>query len=156
MVQNYSGASMTPFSSSRMGVFELYTTCATCNVLYTFMYPFYSAFITFFLLATNPTPSPDASLPQRGTQITTWAIFLGVSSSLLAAMQYAPQILHTYRLKLVGALSIKMMLIQSPGALFMVLSIALRLAGTSSSFQFLSYTCCRPGTNWTSMLLSSQ
>lgn len=41
-------------------------------------------------------------------------------------MQYAPQLVHTYRLKLVGALSIKMMLIQSPGAVFMVLSIALR------------------------------
>ena len=55
-----------------------------------------------------------------------WATFLGLLSALLAAMQYAPQIVHTYRLKLVGALSIKMMLIQSPGSLLMVLSIALR------------------------------
>jgi len=38
-------------------------------------------------------------------------------------------------MKLVGALSIPMMLIQTPGAIFMVLSIALR-----------------PGTNWTSWI----
>lgn len=55
-----------------------------------------------------------------------WATFLGIASALLAALQYAPQLVHTYRLRLVGALSIPMMLIQSPGAVFMVLSIALR------------------------------
>ncbi|KIJ90352.1 hypothetical protein K443DRAFT_116712, partial [Laccaria amethystina LaAM-08-1] len=49
-----------------------------------------------------------------------------VSSALLAAIQYAPQLLHTYKAKVVGALSIPMMLIQSPGAVLMVLSIALR------------------------------
>ena len=81
------------------------------------------------LLTTNPTP--DAT--SRSPQIQLWATFLGVTSALLAAFQYAPQIAHTFRIKLVGALSIPMMCIQTPGAILMVLSIALR-----------------PGTNWTS------
>ncbi|KAH9927539.1 hypothetical protein B0H21DRAFT_763138 [Amylocystis lapponica] len=88
-------------------------------------------FVTFLLLGTNP--SPDA--PQQERQISIWATFLGVTAALLSAMQYIPQLWHTYRLKLVGALSIKMMLMQSPGSIFMVLSIALR-----------------PGTNWTTWI----
>ncbi|KAF8148414.1 hypothetical protein B0H34DRAFT_736950 [Crassisporium funariophilum] len=86
---------------------------------------------TLYLLATT-TPSPTNSLPPN---ISAWATFLGVSSALLATIQYAPQLLHTYRMKLVGALSIPMMLIQTPGGLLMVTSIVLR-----------------PGTNWTSWI----
>lgn len=78
-------------------------------------------FVTFFLLVTTPTETP-----QPGTQSAVWATFLGVTSALLSAMQYAPQLVHTYRHKLVGALSIKMMLMQSPGAALMVTSIVLR------------------------------
>lgn len=85
--------------------------------------------VTFFLLFTR-IPGPDGEVPR---QISLWATFLGVSSALLAAIQYAPQLSRTYRLKLVGALSIPMMIIQSPGAAIMSISIALR-----------------PGTNWTS------
>ncbi|KAI0370833.1 hypothetical protein BV20DRAFT_1052247 [Pilatotrama ljubarskyi] len=88
-------------------------------------------FVTFLLLATNP--SPDAT--QRSRQLQLWATFLGVSAGLLSALQYAPQIAHTARVKLVGALSIPMMLLQTPGAVLMVLSIALR-----------------PGTNWTTWI----
>ncbi|CCM05384.1 uncharacterized protein FIBRA_07600 [Fibroporia radiculosa] len=88
-------------------------------------------FVTFLLLSSSPVP--DSS--RHSTQISIWATFLGVASALLAGMQYAPQLIHTYKLRLVGALSIPMMLIQSPGAVFMVLSIALR-----------------PGTNWTTWL----
>ncbi|KAI0768329.1 hypothetical protein BD413DRAFT_135076 [Trametes elegans] len=88
-------------------------------------------FVTFLLLSTNP--SPDTT--QRSRQLQLWATFLGVSSALLAALQYAPQIAHTWRLQHVGALSIPMMLIQTPGAILMVLSIALR-----------------PGTNWTTWI----
>ena len=91
-------------------------------------------FITFMLLSTNPAPSED----YRSPQLELWATFLGVSSALLAMFQYTPQIAHTWRIKHVGALSIPMMCIQTPGAVLMVLSIALR-----------------PGTNWTSMYLSS-
>ncbi|KAG6820386.1 hypothetical protein H0H93_001156 [Arthromyces matolae] len=90
-------------------------------------------FTTFFLLLTVPTsPAPDVPLPEI---LARWATFLGVSSALLAAIQYAPQLIHTYKAKIVGALSIPMMCIQSPGAVLMVLSIALR-----------------PGTNWTSWI----
>jgi hypothetical protein len=76
------------------------------------------AFVTFLLLGTEA--SPDS------VRLTWWATFLGVSSTLLAAFQYLPQIVHTFRHKLVGALSIPMMLIQTPGAILMVTSIALR------------------------------
>ncbi|KAG6864190.1 hypothetical protein C0991_011689, partial [Blastosporella zonata] len=88
-------------------------------------------FTTFILLLITPTSSsPDVPLPPI---LARWATFLGVSSAILAAIQYAPQLVHTYKAKIVGALSIPMMCIQSPGAVLMVLSIALR-----------------PGTNWTS------
>ncbi|TEB26964.1 hypothetical protein FA13DRAFT_1736979 [Coprinellus micaceus] len=66
---------------------------------------------------------------------TSWGKFLGVSAAAFATVQYMPQLIHTYRTKLVGALSIPMMCIQSPGGVLMVLSIALR-----------------PGTNWTSWI----
>lgn len=79
-------------------------------------------FVTFLLLSTNPTP--DAT--HRSPQLELWATFLGVSSVALTGFQYAPQVAHTYRLKLVGALSIPMMILQAPGAVLMVVSIALR------------------------------
>jgi hypothetical protein len=83
------------------------------------------AFVTFLLLlTTKPSPTPDPTWQNR--QIALWATFLGVTSAVLAAVQYYPQLMHTYRLKLVGALSIPMMLIQSPGAALMVISIAMR------------------------------
>ncbi|KAF5351310.1 hypothetical protein D9758_008067 [Tetrapyrgos nigripes] len=109
---------------------------------------FLIAFLTtLFLLITfppspSPSPSPDPTpfplptdpnTPTPTRPVSQWATFLGVSSALLAAIQYLPQILHTSKSRLVGALSIPMMCIQTPGAVLMVLSIALR-----------------PGTNWTS------
>ncbi|KZT63499.1 hypothetical protein DAEQUDRAFT_733754 [Daedalea quercina L-15889] len=90
----------------------------------------FSTFVTLLLLSTE---TPD--LPGRSPQVSFWATLLGVASALLAAIQYAPQLIYTYRRRLVGALSIPMMLIQSPGAIFMVISIAVR-----------------PGTNWTTWL----
>ncbi|KAJ3510857.1 hypothetical protein NLJ89_g4440 [Agrocybe chaxingu] len=89
------------------------------------------AFTTIFLLSTTPQSPYDTIAPA----ISAWATFLGVSSAMLATVQYAPQLLHTYRAKLVGALSIPMMMIQTPGGVLMVTSIALR-----------------PGTNWTSWI----
>ncbi len=80
------------------------------------------------LLSTN---NPDEVY--RARQLQLWTLFLGVTSALLAAFQYIPQISHTWGIKLVGAISIPMMCIQTPGAVLMVLSVALR-----------------PGTNWTS------
>ena len=88
-------------------------------------------FVTFFLLLTAGT-SPDPTM-SRPHQIQLWATFLGVSSGILAAVQYAPQLQRTYNLKLVGALSMPMMIIQCPGGVIMAASVAMK-----------------PGTNWTS------
>ncbi|KAM6501043.1 hypothetical protein JOM56_004057 [Amanita muscaria] len=90
---------------------------------------FIIVFATTVYLLSNKTLSPT------DPSISTWATFLGVSSAILAAIQYAPQLAYTFNIKLVGALSIPMMMIQTPGAILMVLSIALR-----------------PGTNWTSWI----
>ncbi|CAG8545983.1 4909_t:CDS:2 [Ambispora gerdemannii] len=65
-----------------------------------------------------------------------WADFLGVASMLLASVQYLPQIWRTWRRKTVGALSIPMMLMQTPGSFLFVYSLAVR-----------------PGTNWTSWIV---
>ncbi|KAJ3524868.1 hypothetical protein NMY22_g10820 [Coprinellus aureogranulatus] len=91
------------------------------------------ALTTIFILATAvPSPSAGEPLPPA---LYSWARFLGVSAATFATIQYMPQLIHTYRTKLVGALSIPMMCIQTPGGVLMVLSIALR-----------------PGTNWTSWI----
>ncbi|KAF9474380.1 hypothetical protein BDN70DRAFT_915336 [Pholiota conissans] len=91
----------------------------------------FTAITTVYLITT--VPDSPSGLP--APEIAAWAAFLGVSAAMLAAVQYAPQLLHTYKTKLVGALSIPMMLIQTPGGILMVISIALR-----------------PGTNWTSWI----
>lgn len=74
------------------------------------------------LLGTQNTSDPSGA----HTQLELWATFLGVTSTLLAAFQYLPQIWRTYHDKLVKSLSIPMMLIQTPGAILMVTSIAIR------------------------------
>ena len=89
------------------------------------VYPINSAFCTFvtFMLLLSLPSDPSGAVR---SQLSIWATFLGLSSAILAALQYAPQIAHTYRLKLVGALSIPMMLIQTPGGFIMVISIMIR------------------------------
>lgn len=82
------------------------------------------ALVTLILVGSAPESETPTSPPAKS--VNDWATFLGVSSALLSAVQYAPQLIKTYQLKLVGALSIPMMCIQSPGAVLMVLSIALR------------------------------
>lgn len=52
-----------------------------------------------------------------------YARFLGTSSAVLAVTQYAPQLVRTYRAKLVGALSIGTMIIQVPGSVLFVGSL---------------------------------
>ncbi|KAI8329707.1 hypothetical protein BC941DRAFT_442181 [Chlamydoabsidia padenii] len=64
-----------------------------------------------------------------------WAGFLGVFSMILAAMQYFPQIWKTWKRKSVGALSIPMMMLQTPGTALFVYSLVIR-----------------PGTNWTAWI----
>jgi len=77
-------------------------------------------FITFLLLQA-PYLTPDG---QPNDRIVLWATMLGLLSTALAFVQYAPQLRHTYKSKLVGAISIPAMAIQSPGAALMVYLIA--------------------------------
>lgn len=77
-------------------------------------------------------------LPSRDPQhplLQYLATFLGVTATLLAILQYAPQIYKTYKSRLVGALSLGTMAIQVPGSVLFVISLLLS-----------------PGTNWTSWL----
>ncbi|KAL2008029.1 hypothetical protein VTN00DRAFT_8011 [Thermoascus crustaceus] len=56
-----------------------------------------------------------------------WANFLGVTATILASVQYFPQIYTTLRLRRVGSLSIPMMCIQTPGGFLWAASLAARL-----------------------------
>ncbi|KAJ2851044.1 hypothetical protein J3B02_003603, partial [Coemansia erecta] len=65
----------------------------------------------------------------------TWASLLGLFSLCLTCLQFFPQIVKTWRSKTVGALSIPMMLMQTPGGFVFAYSIAIR-----------------PGVNWSSWI----
>ncbi|KAI9246677.1 hypothetical protein BDA99DRAFT_489652 [Phascolomyces articulosus] len=87
-----------------------------------------SFFITVILLAVVGSPSEH-------WETNYWAGFLGIISMILASFQYLPQIVKTWKRKSVGALSIPMMLLQTPGSALFVYSLAVR-----------------PGTNWTAWI----
>ncbi|KAL8913887.1 MAG: hypothetical protein Q9171_001380 [Xanthocarpia ochracea] len=55
------------------------------------------------------------------------AEFFGIAGTILAAVQFLPQIYTTWRLQTVGSLSIPMMCIQTPGSFVWVGSLAGRL-----------------------------
>jgi hypothetical protein len=59
--------------------------------------------------------------------LATWANILGIGATVLAAIQYFPQIWTTYHLRHVGSLSIPMMVIQTPGSFVWAGSLAARL-----------------------------
>ncbi|KAJ1978715.1 hypothetical protein H4R35_001790 [Dimargaris xerosporica] len=84
---------------------------------------------SFFTALLTVTLAPGA------WQIETWANILGIFSMVLACFQFFPQIWKTWRRKAVGALSIPMMLIQTPGGFLFAYSIFIR-----------------PGVNWTSWI----
>jgi hypothetical protein len=73
----------------------------------------------------------------------TWANTLGITATVLAAIQYIPQIWMTYNLGHVGSLSIPMMLIQTPGSFVWSASLAARLGaeGWSTWGVFLVTGC---------------
>lgn len=56
-----------------------------------------------------------------------WANALGVLATVLASIQYLPQLYTTFRLKKVGSLSIPMMCIQTPGSFVWAGSLAARV-----------------------------
>jgi len=55
-----------------------------------------------------------------------WTSFLGIQSTVLASIQYLPQIYTTWRLGAVGSLSIPMMCLQTPGSFVWAYSLASR------------------------------
>ncbi|KAL2070502.1 hypothetical protein VTL71DRAFT_13528 [Oculimacula yallundae] len=79
----------------------------------------------------------------RPHHLGTWANALGIMATILAAIQYLPQIWMTWRLGHVGSLSIPMMLIQTPGSFVWSASLAARLGveGWSTWGVFLVTGC---------------
>jgi hypothetical protein len=73
----------------------------------------------------------------------TWGNILGITATILAAIQYLPQIWMTWHLGHVGSLSIPMMLIQTPGSFVWAASLAARLGvqGWSTWGVFLVTGC---------------
>lgn len=72
---------------------------------------------TSILLITLPGEPADDSQPTRREHpseraVRVWATTLGLLAVALGCAQYAPQLIHTARKKLVGSLSIPMMLLQ--------------------------------------------
>ncbi|CAD6564020.1 MAG: hypothetical protein ASARMPRED_002650 [Alectoria sarmentosa] len=60
------------------------------------------------------------------SHLASWANFLGIFGTCLAAIQFLPQIWTTWKLQEVGSLSIPMMCIQTPGSFVWVGSLAAR------------------------------
>lgn len=79
----------------------------------------------------------------RPHHLGTWANILGISATILAGIQYLPQIWMTWHLGHVGSLSIPMMLIQTPGSFVWSGSLAARLGveGWSTWGVFLVTGC---------------
>lgn len=75
-----------------------------------------------------------------------WANIMGISATVLAAIQYFPQIWMTYTLGHVGSLSIPMMLIQTPGSFVWAGSLAARLGAEGwSTWGIFLVTGCLQG-----------
>lgn len=75
-----------------------------------------------------------------------WANFLGLLGTALAAIQYIPQILMTWRLQETGSLSVPMMCIQTPGSFVFAASLAVRLGpGGWSAWGLFIFTGCLQG-----------
>ncbi|KAK2624548.1 hypothetical protein QTJ16_006498 [Diplocarpon rosae] len=79
----------------------------------------------------------------RPHHLGTWANLLGIVATVLAGIQYLPQIWMTWHLGHVGSLSIPMMLIQTPGSFIWSGSLAARLGveGWSTWGVFLVTGC---------------
>ncbi|KAH7395107.1 PQ loop repeat protein-like protein [Phaeosphaeria sp. MPI-PUGE-AT-0046c] len=75
-----------------------------------------------------------------------WANFLGLLATLLAAIQYFPQIIMTWKLQETGSLSVPMMCIQTPGSFVFAASLAVRLGpGGWSAWGLFIFTGCLQG-----------
>ncbi|TGO53610.1 hypothetical protein BCON_0120g00070 [Botryotinia convoluta] len=75
-----------------------------------------------------------------------WANTLGIIATILAGIQYIPQIWLTYNLGHIGSLSIPMMCIQTPGSFVWSMSLFARLgAGGWSTWGVFLITGCLQG-----------
>jgi hypothetical protein len=80
------------------------------------------------------------------SQTRAWANFLGVVASALAAVQYIPQLVTTWRAQTIGSLSVPMMCIQTPGSFVFAGSLAVRLGpGGWSAWGLFILTGCLQG-----------
>jgi|TARA_R110002003_G_scaffold595_9_gene20774 hypothetical protein len=80
------------------------------------------------------------------SHVRAWANFLGLLATTLAAIQYIPQILMTWRLQETGSLSVPMMCIQTPGSFVFAASLAVRLGpGGWSAWGLFIFTGCLQG-----------
>ncbi|KAG4421974.1 hypothetical protein IFR04_004833 [Cadophora malorum] len=84
-----------------------------------------------------------ALIISRPNHLGKWANTLGIMATILAGIQYLPQIWMTWQLGHVGSLSIPMMLIQTPGSFVWSASLAARLGveGWSTWGVFLVTGC---------------
>ena len=81
--------------------------------------------------------TPDLHIPIPDGYITSAiAGIFGIFASMCAVVQFLPQLILTYQIQIVGALSIPTMLMQCPGSFMMVISLSLQ-----------------PGANWTSWMM---
>lgn len=89
------------------------------------------AFLTAILNVVIINKFPDA--------LQSYANVLGILSTVLASIQYLPQLYTTFQLKAVGSLSIPMMCIQTPGSFLWAGSLAARVgwAGWSTWFVYV-------------------
>ncbi|KAL5113454.1 hypothetical protein ACEQ8H_008667 [Pleosporales sp. CAS-2024a] len=75
-----------------------------------------------------------------------WANFLGLLATALAAVQYIPQILMTWKLQETGSLSVPTMCIQTPGSFVFAASLAVRLGpGGWSAWGLFVFSGCLQG-----------
>ncbi|KAF2268751.1 PQ loop repeat protein-like protein [Lojkania enalia] len=99
--------------------------------------------LTFFIFAFLGSVIFVYALPGH---IRGWANFLGLLGTLLAAIQYLPQIYMTWKLQEVGSLSVPMMCIQTPGSFVFASSLAVRLGpGGWSAWGLFILTGCLQG-----------
>ncbi|KAF2273516.1 PQ loop repeat protein-like protein [Westerdykella ornata] len=99
--------------------------------------------LLFFLFAFFGSVIFAYGLPEH---IRGWANFLGVTGSILAGIQYVPQIITTWQRQTIGSLSVLMMCIQTPGSFVFAASLAARLGpGGWSSWSLFILTGCLQG-----------
>ncbi|KAF1919642.1 PQ loop repeat protein-like protein, partial [Ampelomyces quisqualis] len=80
------------------------------------------------------------------SHVRSWANFLGLLATGLAAIQYVPQIMMTWKLQETGSLSVPMMCIQTPGSFVFAASLAVRLGpGGWSAWGLFIFTGCLQG-----------